>query len=157
MEEIAYILSIILLLTGILGSIIPILPGPLLTYAGALVLYWFTDLPFSSTDIWVMGGITVVVFVSDYLLQVLGVKKLGGGKMALRGTIVGTIIGMFFTPIGILIGAFLGAFLGARTETDDDGKALKIAMGSMVGFLLGTALKLTFAIYMIYYLIDLVY
>jgi uncharacterized protein YqgC (DUF456 family) len=77
--------------------------------------------------------------------------------MALRGTIVGTIIGMFFTPIGILIGAFLGAFLGARTETDDDGKALKIAMGSMVGFLLGTALKLTFAIYMIYYLIDLVY
>ena len=157
MEEIAYILSTLLLLGGVIGSIIPILPGPLLTYAGALVLYWFTDLPFSTTDVWVMGGVTLVVFAGDYLLQVLGVKKLGGGKMAVRGTIVGTLIGMFFTPIGILIGAFIGAFLGARTETEDDGKALKIAIGSMVGFLLGTALKLTFAIYMIYYLIDLVY
>jgi hypothetical protein len=157
MEEIAYILSTILLLAGVVGSIIPILPGPILTYLGALVLYWFTDLPFSSTDIWIMGGVTLVVFVGDYLLQVLGVKKLGGGKMAVRGTIVGTLIGMFFTPIGILVGAFLGAFLGARTETDDEGKALKIALGSMVGFLLGTVLKLTFALYMIYYLIDLIY
>jgi hypothetical protein len=157
MEEIAYILSIIFLLAGVVGAIIPVVPGPILTYLGALILYWVTDLPFSSTDIWIMGGVTVVVLAGDYLLQVLGVKKMGGGKMAVRGTIVGTIIGIFFTPIGILIGAFLGAFLGARSETDDDGKALKIALGSMVGFLLGTALKLTFALYMIYYLIDLAY
>ena len=157
MEEITYILSALLLLGGLVGSVIPVLPGPLLTYLGALVLYWFTTVPFSSTDIWVMGGVAFLVFIGDYLFQVLGVKKLGGGKMAVRGTIVGTIVGLFFTPIGILIGAFLGAFIGARTETDDDEKAFKIALGAMLGFLLGTCLKLTFSIYMIYYLIDLAY
>ena len=157
MEEIGYIVATILLLGGIIGSIIPVLPGPLLSYVGALILYWFTDHPFSPPDIWVMGAVTVLVSMGDYLLQVFGVKKLGGGKMAIRGTVIGTIIGLFFTPIGLLLGAFIGAFVGARTETEDEGKALKIAMGSMIGFLFGTFIKLVFALYMIYYLIMLPY
>lgn len=157
MEEIGYIIATVLLLGGIIGSLIPVVPGPLLTYGGALILYWFTNHPFSPPDIWVMGGVTVLVSMGDYLLQVLGVKKLGGGKMAVRGTVIGTLIGLFFTPLGLLVGAFIGAFVGARTETDDEGKALTIALGSMVGFLLGTFLKVVFALYMIYYLIMLAY
>lgn len=157
MEEIAYILSAILLLGGIIGSIIPVIPGPLLTYSGALVLYWMTDIPLLSTDIWIMGGVTIAIFLLDYYIQIWGVKKMGGGNAAIKGTILGTLIGVFFTPIGLLLGAFLGAFIGARSEVDEDKKALKIAVGAFLGFLLGTFLKLVFAIYMIYYLISLIY
>jgi len=157
MDEIAYILSAILLLGGVIGSLIPIIPGPLLTYCGALVLYWMTDTPFLPTDMWVMGGITVTIFLLDYYIQIWGVKKMGGGKAAIKGTIVGILIGIFFTPIGILLGAFIGAFIGARTEVGEDSKALKIAIGAFLGFILGTFLKLVFSIYMIYYLINLIY
>ncbi len=155
MNEILYIASFIILLIGISGSIVPGIPGPFISYMGLVLLYSTTDLPITTEMMWILGFFMVVSTVGDYVLQILGVKKLGGGKNAIRGTIIGTIIGLFIPPIGIILGALIGAFIGAKSETDDDSRAIKVALGAFVGFVLGTVIKLVYSIYIIYYVITL--
>tara|TARA_Y100000389_G_scaffold58562_1_gene54551 strand:- start:237 stop:707 length:471 start_codon:yes stop_codon:yes gene_type:complete len=154
-NEILYIASFIILLIGISGSIVPGIPGPFISYMGLVLLYSATDLPITTEMMWILGFFMVVSTVGDYVLQILGVKKLGGGKNAIRGTIIGTIIGLFIPPIGIILGALIGAFIGAKSETDDDSRAIKVALGAFVGFVLGTVIKLVYSIYIIYYVITL--
>ena len=84
------------LLLGIIGAILPIIPGPIMSYIGILALHFFTDVNFSIIELAICGIITALVFASDYVLQFFGVKKLGGQKNALYGTIVGILIGLFF-------------------------------------------------------------
>lgn len=155
MNEILYIASFIILLIGISGSIVPGIPGPFISYMGLVLLYSATDLPITTEMMWILGFFMVVSTVGDYVLQILGVKKLGGGKNAIRGTIIGTIAGLFIPPIGIILGALIGAFIGAKSETDDDSRAIKVALGAFVGFTLGTVIKLVYSIYIIYYVITL--
>lgn len=155
MNEILYIASLIIFLIGISGSIVPGIPGPFISYMGVVLLYGTTDLPITTEMMWILGFFMVLSTVGDYVLQVMGVKKLGGGKNAVRGTIIGTILGLFIPPIGILLGALIGAFIGAKSEIDSDSQAIKIALGAFVGFLLGTVVKLVYSIYIIYYVITL--
>ena len=78
-----------------------------------------------------------------------GVRKAGGGKYAIRGSIVGILLGIFlFPPFGILVGAFIGAFIGAKMETDRN--EIKIAFGAVLGFIAGTILKVCTSVYIIY-------
>lgn len=155
MIETIYLLSFIIFLLGLSGSVIPGLPGPLITYLGLSLLYGATEIPISGSMMLLLGFFMAVSTIGDYVLQVLGVKKLGGGKNAIRGTIIGTIIGLFVPPLGIILGALLGAFIGASSETDSDAKALKITFGAFIGFVLGTLLKLVYSMYVVYYIITL--
>ena len=90
------------LLLGVIGAILPIIPGPIMSYIGVLGLHFFTDINFSINEIFIYGIMTVFVFTSDYILQFFGVKKLGGQKNALYGTMLGIFIGLFFPPIGLI-------------------------------------------------------
>jgi len=155
MEEIVYGIATILFIGGIIGSVIPMLPGPVFTYGGFIILYWFTSLDISLENIWWLGVITIVISILDYYIQIWGVKRMGGGKGAITGTLIGTIVGLFFTPLGMLLGAFVGAFIGAYVEAKEEGKALKIAFGALVGFITGIILKLSFSIYVIYHVLTL--
>ena len=155
MDEIIYIVSFIIFLVGISGSIVPGIPGPFISYMGLVLIYGTTDFPVSTEMMWILGFFMLLSTVGDYALQILGVKKLGGGKNAIRGTIIGTIIGLLVPPVGILIGALIGAFIGAQSETDNDSQALKVALGAFVGFVLGPVVKLVYSIYIIYYAITL--
>ena len=152
MEEIIYIISFLLFLTGIVGSIVPGLPGPFISYVGVLLLYYNIPTQLTTYNILIMGLFMVICTGGDYVLQIFGVKKLGGGKNAIMGTIIGTIIGLFLTPIGIVLGALIGAFIGAKSETDDNIKALKITLGAFIGFILGTTIKLIYTIYLFFYI-----
>ena len=139
-----------LLLLGVIGSIIPILPGPLLSYI-ALLLYHFSINRIEGDSLIWMGIAVIVISILDYFLQIYGVKKAGGGKYAIRGSVVGILLGVFlFPPFGILIGAFIGAFIGAKIEMENN--AVKIAFGALWGFIIGTILKLCFSIYVVYFL-----
>tara|TARA_X000000368_G_scaffold230340_1_gene181938 strand:- start:2896 stop:3354 length:459 start_codon:yes stop_codon:yes gene_type:complete len=139
-----------LLLLGVIGSIIPILPGPLLSYI-ALLLYHFSINRIEDDSLIWMGIAVIVISILDYFLQIYGVKKAGGGKYAIRGSVVGILLGVFlFPPFGILIGAFIGAFIGAKIEMENN--AVKIAFGALWGFIIGTILKLCFSIYVVYFL-----
>ncbi len=148
MELFIIILIGLLLLLGIIGSVVPALPGPPLAFI-ALLLSHFLIKPNSIEFIIWIGFLVILITFLDYWLQIYGVQKAGGGKYAIRGSIIGIILGLFFfPPFGILLGAFAGAFIGAKMETDSN--EIKIAFGAVLGFIAGTILKVCISVYIIY-------
>jgi len=141
-----------ILLLGIIGCFVPIVPGPPISYGALLVFHFFSSYSIDENTLWLMAFVVIAVTIFDLWVQIYGVKKFGGTKKAVNGSIIGLIIGIFFLPpFGIIIGPFLGAFIGARMEEDSDvNKSLKIALGALAGFLVGTMLKLSVSLYIIY-------
>lgn len=143
MTVLILVIAFSLLFLGVLGSIIPGLPGPPISFVGILLIHFFTGTDFSGSFLWTWGIIVAIVFVLDYTLQAWGVKKFGGGRKSTIGTFVGLFAGLLFPPIGLLVGPFVGAFIGALSEVKgDNNRALKVAIGSFIGFITGTVLKL---------------
>lgn len=138
----------LLLLLAIIGSIVPALPGPPLAFLALLMSHLFIKPNSIEFIIWI-GFLVMLITFLDYWLQVYGVKKAGGGKYAIRGSIIGIILGLFlFPPFGILLGAFTGAFIGAKMESDSN--EVRIAFGAVLGFISGTILKVCISVYIIY-------
>ena len=119
-----------------------------ISFSGLLVFHFFTSYNLEEDTLWLLAAVVVAITFLDYWLQVYGVKKLGGGKKAINGTIIGLVLGLFFLPFGVIIGPFVGAFLGAKMEAKEDtNRAIKIALGDLAGFLGGTVLKFAVSIY----------
>ncbi|MCG6188336.1 MULTISPECIES: DUF456 domain-containing protein [Maribellus] len=136
-------LGVILIISGILGCVLPIIPGPPLSYIGLLLLHFTERYQFSSRFLVIWAIITAVVYALDYIIPAWGTKKFGGSKRGVWGSIIGLVIGLFFfPPFGIIIGPFVGAVVGELTAGKDSGAALKSGFGSFLGFLAGTLLKL---------------
>lgn len=156
MEILILIVIGILLLLGIIGCFIPIIPGPPISYGGLLVFHFFSSYSIQENILWLMAFVVITVTIFDIWVQIYGVKKFGGTKKAINGSIIGLIIGIyFFPPLGIIIGSFLGAFIGARIEENSDrSKAIRIALGSIAGFFAGTMLKLSVSIYISYFVFQ---
>ena len=140
---------VLLLIIGIAGSIIPVLPGPPISFLGLLIFHFFTSYQIDVDVLWLLAAAVSIITFLDYWLQVYGVKRFGGCKKAINGTILGLVLGFFiFPPFGVIIGPFIGAFIGARMEVKEDlSSAMKIALGALAGFLGGTLLKFTLSIY----------
>lgn len=146
------ILGIVFTLTGIAGCILPVIPGPPLSWAGLLLLHWTRFAQFSATFLLVMACLAIAVTVLDYVIPVWGTKKFGGSKAGMWGATIGIFAGIFFfPPVGIIIGPFIGAVLGEIIAGKESGSALKAGLGSFVGFLLSTGLKLGVSLTMAYY------
>ena len=146
-----------ILLLGIIGCFVPIVPGPPISYGALLVFHFFSSYSIDENTLWLMAFVVISVTVFDLWVQIYGVKKFGGTKKAVNGSIIGLIIGIFILVpfglglLGIIFGPFLGAFIGARMEENSDvNKAIKIALGALAGFLAGTMLKLSVSLYIIY-------
>ena len=158
MVTVIFIIAFVLLILGLLGSIIPGLPGPPLSFIGILLIHFFTGTQFSTSFLLSWAVIVILVFLLDYFMQVWGVKKFGGGRKAILGTFSGLFMGLLFPPVGLLIGPFIGAFIGALLEVQDDNtRALKVAIGSFIGFVTGTILKLVVSSVLLYYAIYNIY
>ena len=143
MDILLIVLGAIFIISGVLGCVLPIIPGPPLSYIGLLLLHFTERYQFSSKFLIIWAIITVVVYALDYLIPAWGTKKFGGSKRGVWGSIIGLVIGLFFfPPFGIIIGPFLGAVIGELTAGKDSGAALKSGFGSFMGFLAGTLLKL---------------
>ena len=154
MATVIFIIAFVLLILGLLGSIIPGLPGPPLSFIGILLIHFFTGTQFSTSFLLSWAVIVILVFLLDYFMQVWGVKKFGGGRKAILGTFLGLFMGLLFPPVGLLIGPFIGAFIGALLEVQDDNtRALKVAIGSFIGFVTVTILKLVVSSVLFYYAI----
>ncbi len=154
MDILWYIISGFFILFGFIGSIIPIIPGPSLSYMAILILHFTGTATFSMRFLIIWVVIVVVVTAIDYLIPAYGTKKLGGSKRGIWGSVAGLIVGMiFFPPLGIIIGPLLGAFLGELSAGKDSNKAFISAVGSFLGFLFGTILKLIVSGYLAYYYI----
>ena len=151
MDILLITLGILCLIIGLIGCILPMLPGPPVAYVGLILLHLTDRVQLSITELLVCLLLVIIVQVLDYIIPMLGTKYTGGGgKWANRGTLIGTIVGMFFLPWGIIIGPFVGAFLGASKDGQDNTQALKAGIGSLLGFLFGTVLKFVICGYLIW-------
>ena len=152
------VLAIILLLLGLLGAIIPAVPGPIISYAGLVSLYFSSHQPFTDNFMLLWIAIAVGITVIDNIVPILGTKKMGGSKKGVWGSIIGLVFGLLFLgPFGILIGPFVGAVLGELIGGKEFNLALKAGFGSFLGFLSGTLLKLGFSIWVGYFIIMNLY
>lgn len=153
METFLLILALVLILVGIVGSILPVLPGPPIAYAGLLVLH-FTNEKFE-VSLWFLiplAIITIAISILDYLLPSMGTKYFGGTKYGSWGSNIGLIVGVFTSwlgPWGIIIGPFLGALIGELIGGQKFSAALKSAVGSFLGFLTGTFMKIVVCLMML--------
>lgn len=143
----------ILMLAGILGCLLPFIPGPPLSFLGLLFLQLRETAPFTTQFLIVWAVIVIVITALDYLVPIYGTKRFGGTKYGLWGCTIGLIAGFWFGPVGIIAGPFLGALLGEWLGNRNSDQAFKAAIGSFVGFLVGTVLKLIASGVMTYYFI----
>lgn len=143
-----------LMIAGILGSVVPFLPGPPLSYGGLLVLQLREVTAFSTKFLLIWLAIVVVIVVLDYVVPVYGTKKFGGSKYGMWGCTIGLIAGFWFGPIGIIAGPFVGAFIGELLANNQSDRALKAAIGSFIGFMFSTLLKLVTCLVMGWYFIK---
>ena len=152
MDWVAITVMVVALLAGILGvlgSFLPIIPGPPISWLGLLVIYiWGTGTnangeTFSLTGLILWGLAMVIVTIIDYVVPSLLTTKMGGSKYAGWGSLIGMIIGLIvFQAIGMIIGAFLGALIAELAVSKKEFlESLKIAASSFLGFLLGTGIK----------------
>ena len=135
-----------LVLVGFIGSVLPIIPGPPISWAGLLLLKWtdYVDDHGAAYEnaLWILLFFVILVTILDYVVPIMGTKKYGGSKRGVWGATIGVVVGLFFGPLGIIIGPFLGAYIGEITTGKKDREALRAAWGSFMGFLLGVGLKL---------------
>lgn len=147
------------MIIGVLGSFLPVLPGPGISWGGLLLLYLTKAVP---DNYWFLGitlFITITISILDYVIPAKGTKRFGGSKYGVWGTNIGLIVGIFApVPLGFIIGPFIGAFLGELYHnSQDQKKALKAATGSFIGFLASTFMKFVVCMAFLGYYIYLVW
>lgn len=144
MDLVWLILGFILMIVGIIGSVLPVLPGPVTGWFGLLLLHFSKAIPMNYQLLGITFAIAVTIFILDYIIPGLGAKKFGGSKKGATGATLGLIIGLIVPiPLGFVIGAFLGALIGELIHDPKDLKrALRSAFGSFVGFLASVTMKL---------------
>jgi uncharacterized protein YqgC (DUF456 family) len=153
-DYILLILGILLMILGIIGCLVPVLPGPPFSFVGLILLHFSRFGHFTNTTLIILGIIAVVVTILDYIVPVWGTKKFGGSKYGTRGATIGLIIGIFLGPMGIVLGPFIGAFVGEMIFKDDMAYAFKAGFGSLLGFLTGIGLKLAASLVMTFYFVK---
>lgn len=153
MDILLLTLSAICLIVGLLGCVLPILPGLPISYIGLLCLHFSDAAEFSTTFLIVWLVVVIVLQVLDNLLPSWGAKRFGGSKWGIWGSIAGLIVGMTMGPVGIFIGPFVGAIAGELIAGKETIEALKAGAGTFAGLLVGTIAKLIVSGMFIYYFI----
>jgi uncharacterized protein YqgC (DUF456 family) len=145
------ILVVLLMALGLLGSILPFLPGSPLIFAGAFIYAWYTGFSVITWKILaVLAGLTLISQVLDHLASIYGARRFGASRWGMLGAFLGGVVGIFIGGFaGIFLGPFLGAVLfewihGARIQV-----SLRIGWGTALGLLGGVLGKLLIALWMI--------
>ncbi|WP_027138381.1 DUF456 domain-containing protein [Gaetbulibacter saemankumensis] len=142
MDLILVLIAAILMLLGLIGSFLPVIPGPLSSWAGFLTLYFSKSVELSKTFLLITFLVAFLIWILDYIIPALGTKHFGGSKYGMIGTSIGLVVGLLAPiPGGIIIGPFIGALIGELYHKNDTKIALKAAFGSFIGFLGSTLIK----------------
>jgi uncharacterized protein YqgC (DUF456 family) len=133
---------------GLIGSFLPVLPGPLTSWLGLLILYFTSIVPMNYTFLGITLAIAILIWLLDYIIPAIGTKRFGGSTYGVYGTTIGLLIGLLSPiPFGILIGAFLGAFIGEMLHDKKNTKrAFKASIGSLLGLITSATIKFTVAL-----------
>ncbi len=147
MDIILIIIAALFMLLGILGSFLPVLPGPITSWIGLLIIHFTDAIPMNVTFLIITFIIAAIIWVLDYVIPAIGTKRFGGSKYGMVGTTIGLIVGLLSPiPGGIIIGPFVGALIGELINKNDSKTAVKAAFGSFIGFITSTFLKFIVAL-----------
>jgi len=145
-----WILAALIVVSGLVGTIVPALPGIPIILAGLVLAAWSTGFePVGWGTIGVLGALTALSVMIDFLAAALGAQRLGASQRAFWGATLGAIVGMFFGLPGIILGPFLGAVLAELTSGRGAQQAGRSGYGVWLGIVLGTAAKLAIAFLML--------
>lgn len=151
------IISVAMLFIGTIGTVVPVLPGVPLCWAGLLVFYFSSYSSISVLTLIITGVVALFVSMADNFLPPYFTKKSGGSKQGTWGSIIGLIVGFFASPLGVILGPFIGAFVGELIfDSSDMNRVFKAACGTFKGFLLGVGMKvLACSIFIIIFILSI--
>jgi uncharacterized protein len=140
----------ILVLVGLAGTILPMLPGVPFVFGGLLIAAWIGDFQrIGWPTITILAILTALAIVVDFVATLLGAKRAGASKLALLGAAIGSIVGLFFGIVGIFVFPFIGAVIGEYLQHQKLGNAGKVGVATWLGLLFGALAKLALALTMI--------
>lgn len=145
-----WILAIILIVAGMAGTILPILPGPPLVFGGLLLAAWidgFEKVGFVTLA--VLGALTLIAALIDLVAGIYGAKRVGASRSALIGASIGTVVGLFFGLPGLVLGPFAGALAGELAARSGAARAGRVAAATWIGLAIAVAVKLALVCVMI--------
>ncbi|MGI6435843.1 MAG: DUF456 domain-containing protein [Syntrophomonadaceae bacterium] len=150
-ETLVLVLAVLLVLVGLLGVMVPLIPGIPMILAVIVFYGWYEGFQLITVPyIAMMGGITLLSILVDYLSTTLGAKYSGSSRAGVWGAFIGTFVGIFlFPPLGLLIGPWVGAMLGEYLTVNDVNKAVKAGFGTVVGLFSGLFFNLLLGIIMV--------
>ena len=149
-DVLLWVLAAVLVLAGLLGLILPALPGAPLLFAGLLVAAWVEDFSYvGGGTLGVLGALALLTYAVDFVASALGAKRFGASNRAIVGAALGALVGIFFGLPGILLGPFVGAVVGELTGQRGPRDAARAGVGATVGLALGAAAKLALAFSML--------
>lgn len=149
MDFVLIFFGLIFMIAGILGSFLPVLPGPPLSWIGLLLLHLTKIVPANTTFLVITLIVAMLVLVLDYIIPAVGTKRFGGSKIGMIGTTLGLLVAIIFPVFGvfgIVIWPFIGALIGELINKSTGQNAMKAAFGSFIGFLASTFLKFIVAV-----------
>ena len=155
MNSFLLIISVILIITGLIGSFIPIIPGPITSWFGLFTLSQIQNFPNNNTLLITTFVIGITIFILDYFIPIIGSKYFGGSKYGIIGVSIGMLIGLISpVPFGIIIGAFSGALIGEVLAGKQLSQGIKPAMGSLIGIITSSLIKFFTAVsFLVIYII----
>lgn len=145
-----YVIAAALVGIGLIGTVLPALPGLPLVFGGMLLAAWAGD--FQEINVWVivlLGLLTLVSFAVDFWATAHGARRVGASRKAVVGAILGTFAGLLFMPIGLFVGPFVGALAGELLHGRELHQAAKVGFGTWMGIVLAVVLKLGLAFAML--------
>ncbi|WP_370478991.1 DUF456 domain-containing protein [Tamlana flava] len=146
MDIFLIIIALFIMVLGIIGSFLPVLPGPLTSWVGLLVVHFTDSIPMDKSFLIITLAIALFIWLLDYIIPAIGTKRFGGTRYGMIGTTIGLIVGLIAPiPEGIIIGPFVGALLGELINKSDSKTATRAAFGSFIGFLTSTFIKFVVA------------
>lgn len=150
MNVFALVLSILIMIIGIVGCLLPALPGIPLVFLGILGYGWAEGFHvISGKYLAIMGALTLLSVLVDYLSGVWGAKSFGSSKYGMIGALLGAVVGIFFGPIGVFVGPLAGAFIGEYVVLQDPSKAAYSAIGTILGIFAGIVFKIVLGLGML--------
>ncbi len=145
-----WVLAIALIIVGVIGTVLPVLPGAALVFGGMLLAAWIDG--FQSVG-WItlviLGVLTLLVFVIDIVAGMLGAKRVGASRLGLVGATIGTVVGLFFGFAGIVLGPFVGAVVGEVIARGQLAPAARVGFGTWLGLIAGALAKLALVLIMV--------
>lgn len=145
-----WVLCVVLMVLGLAGTVLPVLPGTLLVWAGIVLGAWIDDFArISMTTLAVITVLAVLAWALDYAAGWMGAQRAGASKQALVGAAVGTVLGLFMGFVGVLFMPLVGAALGEFLARKDHGRAAKVGVATWVGIVVGLVAKVVISFIMV--------